>query len=91
VEVAVLQTGTDDMPKLNIRTRGSRLGVRAQAVLVALSERMLELRADLTEFHRFNSTATRVGLLEKHSRNCPEQLTRWGPFSGSMGTIFDTS
>ena len=53
VEVAVIQAGSPEAPRLRIAMVGQRAGPDTRAAVTTVLERLLGLRVDLTEFERF--------------------------------------
>lgn len=53
VEVAVIQTGPSDNPRLQITAKGKRLTSETEVTLSTILEKMLSIRTKLTEFYNF--------------------------------------
>lgn len=51
-ELAVRQTGPPERPKIEVRVRGVRFGAATKSAVVALVERLLGLRVELTKFYQ---------------------------------------
>jgi DNA-3-methyladenine glycosylase II len=63
VEVAVMQTGPPDAPRLQVTATGMRLAPGAEATVTAALERLLGLRIDLAAFYQLAARDEQLGPL----------------------------
>jgi DNA-3-methyladenine glycosylase II len=68
VEVAVAQTAPPESPQLRITVTGAGAGSAVKAVISPALERMLGLRADLSDFYRFAARDARLAALAERFR-----------------------
>lgn len=66
--VAVRQTRPPERPKLEVRVSGAKANNSAKSAVTAVVERLLGLRVDLAEFHRFASSNPRLDSLASRFR-----------------------
>jgi DNA-3-methyladenine glycosylase II len=67
-EVAVIQVGTPEVPRLRVAVEGESLRRAERTAVVAALERLLGLRLDLTAFYRFAARQERLGQLARRFR-----------------------
>jgi len=63
VEVAVTQTGTPEVPGIEVQARGPGASTQAASELAGALTRILGLQVDLTEFYRFAESDPQLGPL----------------------------
>ena len=68
VEVAVVQTGPPETPRLRVTVHGAPLGSDLKQAVTAALERLLGLRIDLAEFYRLASRDAELGSLAERFR-----------------------
>lgn len=68
VEVAVAQNAPPESPQLRITVTGAGAGSAVEAAVSPILDRMLGLRADLSDFYQFASHDTRLAALAEHFR-----------------------
>lgn len=68
VDVAVAQTAPPGSPQLQVSVTGAGTGSAVKAAISPILERVLGLRADLSEFYRFASHDARLGALAERFR-----------------------
>jgi DNA-3-methyladenine glycosylase II len=68
IEVAVIQTGPPETPRIRVTVHGSPLRSEGKQLVTAALERLLGLRTDLTAFYRLASLDTELGLLAQRFR-----------------------
>lgn len=86
MEVAVSQTGSPDSPRLHVATRGAALTDETRRTVTAALERLLGLRVDLSEFHRFAARDKKLGPLVNRFRGMkPPRFASL--FEGALNSI----
>jgi DNA-3-methyladenine glycosylase II len=65
VEIAAVQIGSSEAPRLRISTEGQSLGSGIKAEVTLALERLLGLRVDLTEFYRLAAREKQLGRLAR--------------------------
>ncbi|NNM84780.1 MAG: DNA-3-methyladenine glycosylase 2 family protein [Phycisphaerales bacterium] len=68
VEVAVVQTGPPEAPRLRVTVRGAPLRSELKRAVTAALERLLGLRVDLTAFYRLASPDAELGPMVQRFR-----------------------
>ena len=68
VEVAVVQTGPPEAPRLRVTVHGAPLDPEVKQAVTAALERLLGLRIDLAEFYRLASRDAELGPLAERFR-----------------------
>ena len=68
VEVAVTQVASGESPRLRVAVTGRGAGSAAKAAIAPILERMLGLRADLSDFYRFANRNARLAALAERFR-----------------------
>jgi DNA-3-methyladenine glycosylase II len=68
IEVAVIQTGPPETPRIRVTVHGSPLRSEGKQFVTAALERLLGLRTDLTAFYRLASLDTELGSLAQRFR-----------------------
>lgn len=68
VDVAVAQTAPPESPQLRVSVTGAGAGSAVKAAISPIVERMLGLRADLSDFYRFAGQDTRLAPLAERFR-----------------------
>lgn len=86
MEVAVVQKGSADSPRLHVSTSGPPLNDQTRRAVTAALERLIGLRIDLSEFHRFAASDKRLGPLVSRFRGMkPPRFATL--FEGALNSI----